>query len=870
MAFEVLQRLPTNPRTEAELRNNERCDWQDLFENSHFFIFLYNLNALVRLMKREEWISLVGSSGTADLILGHIFNDLLHHIDSFADCELVIPLVTFLLQKISKKRKKAIVKKLGSRLVTQIIEFSNRIGDSVSLIIPILCEIAQVLPKYLHGSEVFPSFFEKHMFDENPAVRASMSSVIRVLGAPAFHAQLTSFLQRVPEHVCGEYFTLLAELGLTIDNPTSFFMDLESVLFGRFQPAKRLSLAEQILFKYPTNEFQNGLFRVLHAVFSRISDAPNSDKLFAFIVENVLYNQFTYYASSKATLELVSEMLSRNAGLYSVIVKHVQYGNQFSTTSICGGEAFHAVSRRRGLRNLGATCYMNATLQILFSIPKFREIVLKRFLPDIDWAANFHLLFAKLFLFPSTAVNPEEFVHSFQWYDQPLNPSEQQDAAEFVQMLIDRLPLIDPELPRLFTGMVLHQTSGLSVNFHSDCVEPFVCFALDVTNVENVGESLQQFLVPDNFTGNDQYNAGSLGKIDAQREHFVSVSPPILILQLKRFTYNFTSGKREKINSRYTFPRELDFSIVMKDQNELIFYDLFTVQNHVGVAEGGHYYSYICVNQKEWFRFDDSRVDPLDDSKLPEIAAGGRTSDAAWGSDRYDSAYLLYYKKRGDLNDEFDVSQIDPVIVDKIADEIRRFTQNQRSHDSKFAEFLFELAQKSPDVQFTFDYYFSLLSGSRLVAREDVLNRLTELLHSQAELSRKFSSDATVWGPFLVRGDDPELRKLCANVIKTAIGASGYIESYLQFLRELFPQLTKKWKAFDEFLIPFLDIVDDVDSREWIVIFNDFFLVGLPQSDIDQRTMIFPLNRVFDVLRDYSKHENCATNSDKLICRWIF
>jgi hypothetical protein len=69
MAFEVLQRLPTNPRTEADLRNRTSSDWLHVFDNSHFFTFLYDLNALVGLMKQEEWVSFVSSSGAADLIL---------------------------------------------------------------------------------------------------------------------------------------------------------------------------------------------------------------------------------------------------------------------------------------------------------------------------------------------------------------------------------------------------------------------------------------------------------------------------------------------------------------------------------------------------------------------------------------------------------------------------------------------------------------------------------------------------------------------------------------------------------------------------------------------------------------------------------
>ena len=186
-----------------------------------------------------------------------------------------------------------------------------------------------------------------------------------------------------------------------------------------------------------------------------------------------------------------------------------------------------------------------------------------------------------------------------------------------------------------------------TVSFQSETTEPFVSFPLEVKNHRDVDQSLQTFLLPDVFTGDEQYNAEGIGKIDAKRYHRVIVAPKILIIQLKRFEYDLSTGERVKINSKYMFPMSFDFSQVMKDTKTPVIYDLIGVTMHMGVAQGGHYYTYAGKKDSEWHCFNDTSVTHFNKNKLPNIAAGGCDSDIQNSTyERNDNAYLLFYRKR--------------------------------------------------------------------------------------------------------------------------------------------------------------------------------------------------------------------------------
>jgi hypothetical protein len=94
-----------------------------------------------------------------------------------------------------------------------------------------------------------------------------------------------------------------------------------------------------------------------------------------------------------------------------------------------------------GLRNAGATCYMNAVFQQLYMQPRIRALILGA--PEVPEAdrpdsvfAQLQAVFASMALGLAPHTSPEGFWRAFKDYDgQPIDTREHQDAYEFFTRL---------------------------------------------------------------------------------------------------------------------------------------------------------------------------------------------------------------------------------------------------------------------------------------------------------------------------------------------------------------------------------------------------------------------------------------------------
>ena len=85
----------------------------------------------------------------------------------------------------------------------------------------------------------------------------------------------------------------------------------------------------------------------------------------------------------------------------------------------------------------------------------------------------------------------------------------------------------------------------------------------------------------------------------------------ILIIHLKRFINN-KKGFSTKINNLVTFPiNELDIAD-FSYTSESILYDLYSVVNHYGNRNGGHYTAYCKNPDNKWYEYNDDDVTEVD------------------------------------------------------------------------------------------------------------------------------------------------------------------------------------------------------------------------------------------------------------------
>jgi len=149
-------------------------------------------------------------------------------------------------------------------------------------------------------------------------------------------------------------------------------------------------------------------------------------------------------------------------------------------------------------------------------------------------------------------------------------------------------------------------------------------------------------------------------RFDADQVKFITRFPPVLVLQLKRFDFDYDTLLPTKLNHRVSFEQRLDLGRFSREavlrqfegggdneEKPHVWYRLKGVVVHQGTgANFGHYYSFIEDDEKKaWFRFDDERVTPFDLSNLEEECFGGPVTEPKSNNPAYASAAAAATKR---------------------------------------------------------------------------------------------------------------------------------------------------------------------------------------------------------------------------------
>ncbi|KAF1981728.1 cysteine proteinase [Aulographum hederae CBS 113979] len=318
-----------------------------------------------------------------------------------------------------------------------------------------------------------------------------------------------------------------------------------------------------------------------------------------------------------------------------------------------------------GLRNQGATCYLNSLLQSLYFTNAFRKAVYQ--IPtesEVDYRTNSAYALQRLFYQLQTStgpVNTNELTSAFGWDSRQI--FEQQDVQELSRILMERMEEkmkgteAEDSLARMFVGKMKTYVSCIDVLYESSRTEEFWDIQLNVTGNKNLDASFQDYIQVEIMNGENKYQAEGFGLQDAKKGVIFESFPQVLHLQLKRFEYDFQRDVMMKINDRYEFPEIWDASPYLSDEadrSESYVYRLHSVLVHSGDLNAGHYYAFIKPNKDDgFFKFDDDRVTRATDKEAMEENFGGDYPGMAngqrnpytrtWSAKRSMNAYMLVY-----------------------------------------------------------------------------------------------------------------------------------------------------------------------------------------------------------------------------------
>ncbi|KAM0601550.1 hypothetical protein ACHAP1_008588 [Verticillium nonalfalfae] len=288
-----------------------------------------------------------------------------------------------------------------------------------------------------------------------------------------------------------------------------------------------------------------------------------------------------------------------------------------------------------GLKNQGATCYLNSLLQSLYFTNAFRTAIYGIPTQQEDSLSNSAYTIQRLFYqlqTSETAVGTNELTKSFGWETRHI--FEQQDVQELSRKLMERMEEkmkgtpAEKVLPDMFSGKIKTYISCVNVDYESSRIEDFWDIQLNVSGNKNLIESFQDYIQVEKMDGENQYYAGDEFKLqDANKGVIFTSFPDVLHLQLKRFEYDIQRDMMMKINDRYEFPEEFDaapFLIEGADKSEPWTYQLHGVLVHSGDLNAGHYYAFLKPEKDGWFyKYDDDKVTKATMREVLEENFGG-------------------------------------------------------------------------------------------------------------------------------------------------------------------------------------------------------------------------------------------------------
>ncbi|XP_026805459.1 ubiquitin carboxyl-terminal hydrolase 7 isoform X1 [Rhopalosiphum maidis] len=478
-----------------------------------------------------------------------------------------------------------------------------------------------------------------------------------------------------------------------------------------------------------------------------------------------------------------------------------------------------------GLKNQGATCYMNSLLQALYFTNQLRKAVYKMPTESDDSNKSVALALQRVFhelQFYDKPVGTKKLTKSFGW--ETLDSFMQHDVQEFLRVLLDKLEnkmkgtCVEGTIPKLFEGKMISYINCKNVDYSSKRTETFYDIQLNIKGKKNIYESFKDYIQVEILDGDNRYDAGEYGLQDAEKGVIFASFPPVFYLHLMRFQYDPVTDSSVKFNDRFEFYDKINLDQYLKTKEETpADYILHAVLVHSGDNHGGHYV--VFINPKgdgKWCKFDDDVVSRCPKEEAIEHNFGGNDGDEnMMPIKQCTNAYMLVYIRDSELKNvlqEVTINDIPKELVERLQDEkrietIRRKERNDLHIYTNIQVFLEDCFDSYLGIDL-----FDLEQPTFRTVKVKKNNNLEEVHQLLAETFKYQSNQIRIWP--LIASKHDSLRPLYldgeANALKT--------------IHDLHDSSSTTWNIWLELVEPGVSSLIPFDKNKMSLIFFKLFI----------------------------------------------